>query len=1334
MHIKFQKINGTFANLTFISDTIRADINIATKERSGFELQKLKAKFRLTPSIMEFANLDLITPQSHLRNYYAMGFEDFNTDFSKYITKITMYARINNSVLNSDDLAYFAPQVKKWNKRIVLAGNLTGKVDDLTVRKLFVRAGNNTTINGDIVIKGLPDINNTYIGFTSGTLQTNYQDAVTFIPALLQVQTPSLASLGALKFNGSFKGTFNKFTTSGNFSTNLGGFSSDLTMELPTRGLASYNGHIVTQRFHMGKFLKVPNLGTVSFDGTVKGQGLSLNTMRTSILGNARQIEYNGYNYESIVAEGTFQRKQFDGSLKIDDDNLNLTTAVKIDLREKQPIVNVLGDLVNSNFQKLNFSQKDYQLSGLFDLNYQGKNIDNFLGSVKVFNATLLVDSARLNFDSLSLQSNYVAGHRSLTIQSNEFDVAVEGKYNILDLPVSFQLFLYKYYPAYINEPKTTPKDQNFSFALNTKNIDGYTFLIDKNLHGFSNSNIVGSINTIDTIFSLNANVPEFAYSQYKFSNISIKGKGNLDNLQLDGEVGLITIKDSTTFPNTKISINSQKDVSAVSINTKATNTLNELNFNADVTTLSDGVRVYLRPSDFIINDKHWILEKEGEIVVRKNFVSADKVRFTQGTQEIALETNYDGDFNKTNLVVRLKDINIGDFAPFITKTPRLEGIANGSLILKDFYGTFQVEGNIKTSQFRLDDDSVGVVNLIADYNSTNGKVSFGVTSPNELYNFESNGFYNLKDSVGAPLNVNVNLSNTKVDFINRFLGSVFEDISGFATGQLNLKGDPNSPNLTGRLSIANAGLMVKFTRVRYTIDTANFVFSDGIMDFGSFTIKDRFGNTGKVRGKLYQTGFKNMRFDFDINTPQMLLIDTKASDNANFYGTAIGKASVSLDGPENDMHMAITAEPTDSSHIYIPTSDARESGEADFITFKQYGTEMRNVSEESTTNINVDLDVTANPLARIDVILDEVTGDIIKATGNGRLRIHAGTSESLTINGRYEIFQGSYDFNFQSFIRKPFILRGDAGSSYIEWKGDPFNAKMMIEALYIAENVRLGDLVSNQNLGGAIQGIQGSQEDVYVYATISGDLKKPNINFRLDFPPGSQVRNEESFVKLINTLERDENEMLKQVTYLIVFGSFAPYGEGRNLTSNFTTLGFNTISEMISRQVNSLVSNILYKITGDRSLQFDVSTSLYNSSSLFSGNVTATNNIDRQQVNFKLGKSLFDNKVLITFGGDLDFRMGGSTGTSQQLGNLQWLPDLTVEIILSKSRKLRAILFSRNNLDISQGTVGRRNRQGASISYRQDFDFLFNKKTSNNQQREDSSVTTSAARKSEDE
>jgi hypothetical protein len=96
------------------------------------------------------------------------------------------------------------------------------------------------------------------------------------------------------------------------------------------------------------------------------------------------------------------------------------------------------------------------------------------------------------------------------------------------------------------------------------------------------------------------------------------------------------------------------------------------------------------------------------------------------------------------------------------------------------------------------------------------------------------------------------------------------------------------------------------------------------------------------VSGKLYQKQLDNLRFDLDINTRKLLLIDTKASDNPQFYGTAIGQASMSISGPQEDMHISITAEPVDSSHIYIPTSNAKESGKASFIVFKQYGTEMR--------------------------------------------------------------------------------------------------------------------------------------------------------------------------------------------------------------------------------------------------------------------------------------------------------------------------------------------------------------------------------------------------------
>ena len=189
---------------------------------------------------------------------------------------------------------------------------------------------------------------------------------------------------------------------------------------------------------------------------------------------------------------------------------------------------------------------------------------------------------------------------------------------------------------------------------------------------------------------------------------------------------------------------------------------------------------------------------------------------------------------------------------------------------------------------------------------------------------------------------------------------------------------------------------------------------------------------------------------------------------------------------------------------------------------------------------------------------------------------------------------------------------------------------------------------------------------------------------------------------------------MLSQATSLIVFGTFAPYGQGlltSNTGSNSINLGVNTISQLVSKQVNKAVSNLLFKITGDKGLRFDLGTSVYSSSSILDQSsglnaITSNNKLDRTNINFKVGKSFFNDNVIVSFGGDLDFNLGTTSAIAN--GNMQWLPDLNIELVLSQDKRLRAIVFSKNNLDISGSTFGRINRQGVSLSYKRDFDKLF--------------------------
>ncbi len=1151
----------------------------------------------------------------------------------------------------------------------------------------------------------MPDANKTNITLKQANLQTNSREIAFIYPKISNIKSPDLAALGNVHFIGNIRGTFHNVNAKGVLASALGGISADLVLSFPSNAQPTYKGIVETQQFNLGKFLIAPDLGNVSFKGDIEGRSFELDKISTKLNGKFNSLTFKDYTYTNLTFNGEIKQKNFTGDFKSADPNFIFTSNIIVDLNGDAPSFNVLGDLVTANLKALKFSKDSVAVTGLFDLDFRGHNIDDFLGYAKILNASVIHNSQRLDFDSLTLSTSLdsVTNNKKLTLESNEFVVSVEGQYKILQLPQSFQSFLNHYYPSYINPPKIELSNQNFVASISTGNFERYAQLIDSNLSGFNDAFLSGKISTLNgNKFNLEVSIPAARYKKDSIAEARFTGIGNSDSLLLEGNIGRIYVSDSMYFPDTKISVQSSNDLSHIKISTRANATLNDARLDADVRTMTDGLKINFHPSSFVLNDKKWNLENQGEVVIAKHSASAKNMKFTQGFQEISIESVNDDSASNT-LAVRLKDVDFGDIMPLVVVRPLMEGIANGDIYLRNIYTNFHADAGLKLTQFRLNNDSIGVVDVAAKYNGDNGRLTYNVKADNENFVMNADGTYNTKDSTQNPLQTNIRLDHAKIGILNSFLSTLFDDITGLATGNLAIHGDLKNMYLTGKAHLDSGALTVKFTKVRYTIPSADFVLTEDAINFGSFVIKDKFGNTGNVKGTMYETAFKNNKFDLDMSTNKLLLFDTKAKDNDHFYGDVIGKATLSLKGPEEDLHMNITGEAVETSHIYIPTDNSKKSADADYIFFKQYGTQVVPDVLANTTNLNINLDLTANNKAVVSVILDELTGDIIEATGNGRLLIKIPAKGDVTMNGRYNIEQGNYNFNFQSLVKKPFELLADQ-NSYIEWSGDPFDASIKITARYTAKNVSLGDLVSSTpfTLNGAVQGYRG---DVYVLADLTGKLSKPDIHFRLDFPQGSAIRNDDNFNRLLAKITSDENEMLKQVTWLIVFDSFSPYGEIAGSSTFVQSAGINTISQKIASEVNRIVSDFLFKLTGDKSLQFDIGTKTYSSYSL---NQTSGSTLDRQSVELKLNKSLLNNNLIITFGGDLDFGVSGAAAATSN--NFQWLPDISIQIVLSKDKKLRAIVFNHSSLSATYGsaTIGRVTKQGISISYTKDFDKFF--------------------------
>ncbi len=1290
-HISFTGINADMKNLHFENDSLSTNITLATKERSGFEVKKLAAKMKFTSEIMEFNDLELITNKSRLGNYYSMRYEDFDEDMGHFLHNIKLRGNFVNSELHTDDLAFFAPELKTWKRVFNFSGTAKGTIDNLAATKMIIKSGN-TTVDGDITMNGLPDIETTFIDFTSRQLQTNYDDLAVLVPSLKEVNSPKLNRLGNISYKGNFTGFINDFVAFGTINTNLGTVTGDLNLKLPDNKHAVYSGSVATQGFRLGQFLDDTKIGAITFNGKVNGSGFSFKNLDAKFDGNVRSVEYDGYTYQNLTLKGGFKKKLFNGFASADDPNLKVEKLTgTIDFNGKVPVFNFDAQLNKADFKNLGLTKDDFRLKGHFILNFTGDNIDNFLGTAEVKDANLLHNGQPLSFDYMVLKSDEVDGKKYLSLQSNELDASVAGNFKIQELPNAFQVFLSRYYPAYIKAPSKNITNQDFSFEIKTKNIDEYIQLVDKKLKGFNNSTISGNLRLQSNELNITADVPQFSYDGKEFNNVFVEGKGNRDSLAANVNVDDIAISDSMHLPHTNLIFTSSNNVSDVSLKTSASQTLSEASINARVTTLADAVNIHFFPSSLIINDNKWELEKDGEITIGKSLISASDVKFVQGEQEIKISTQ-DASIGESNdVIVDLKKVHIDEWAALGLKKPELQGEASGTIKIEDPFGKPFIDYDLMTDKFMFGNDSFGLVKIKGTYNVGNGVLSPEVISENKDNQLNITGTINLKDSNGVKTSLLVKSEKLQLSFLNAFLGDLFSNIQGTAnTTGLAFNSDGTNSVITGTANINEGSLVVNYTQCKYNFKNESIVFNPNEIDFGEIKLKDTLNNDATLSGRLYHRFFNDTEFDnISLKSDRFLVLNTTKKDNPVFYGKVVGKIDkFNITGNQDNILIDIKGEPSvkDSSHVYIVSGNSIEKEDIDYIDFIQFGTEMESkYKSKSSANVLVDMELKANPSCKVDVILDEATGDIIKGEGNGLLKIRVGNKEDMTMNGRYDITKGEYTFNFQTFLKKYFTV--NSGSSIV-WDGDPFAAKINITAEYLATNVDFRALSSGSTSG---TGSFNQKSNLRILANLTNTLMKPDIDFDLKLPPGSPIT-DFLVLKRLEQFKLDKNELNKQITSLLLFNSFIGAEQSFVSASGGFSVLSNTIGGVVSGAISGFFNNLLQKYVKNLTFNFDLNSSL-----------DLQQNVEKLQTaarsNFVY--TLLNGRLIISAGLNIDYN--NPYANINRNSNLLITPDVTVEWILTKSGRLRVVGFNRTNYDL----VGQRNRTGVSLSYRRDFNKL---------------------------
>ena len=1280
-HIGFSQLNGSIEDVVFLNDTLEANISLSGKERSGLNIKKMESHLKFSPEQMEFKKLNLQTDKSKLSNYFSLQYNSFK-DMSSFVHNVTLQANFTESVLSTDDLAIFAPTLSSMKRVFYLEGNVKGTIDNFSATRMKLRTGS-TFFDGDLAMRGLPDIESTFIDMRANLFQTNYNDLITLIPSLKKVQKPALNKLGAIKYKGNFTGFTNDFVAYGFIQTNLGNITADLNMKMPAGGQPTYSGKLSTAGFNLGQFIQDKKLGMLALNGTISGKNFNFENLTTNFKGDISRLDYAGYSYQNININGNFKNKLFKGRLSINDPNIKISKLDgEINFSGKELAFHADADMDYVNFKNIGLSKDLITLSGLFSLNFTGNNIDNFLGTASVYNANLQRDSTRLSFDSLLLKSYLLDGKKFLSVQSNELDASINGQFKIKELPDAFKVFLAKYYPTYINAPKKSITNQDFSFSIKTNNIDEYIQLIDSRLKGFNDSRINGYLKLDSYELNVNASIPQFSYAGKQFVNTSLQGNGNRDTLYADIAVEDIIISDSLHFPSTKLKLAAHNDVSVIKLNTSAGKTLNNAELNASIQNMNDGVRIQFFPSSFVVNNKNWLLERDGVLTLRKNYIDASEVKFVNGEQEIVLSTEMDDLTDDIHLLAKLKLVVLEDFLPIFLTKPAIKGQLTGLATISDPLGKPKVSFAGVADSFSLDNRYVGKVNIDGGVNTITGVINYKVSTNESDYAFNVDGYYNTKDSTGNRMKTSINADKLNLNILEPYLGTIFNKINGTAKGKLELADQGKGMTIIGDVLIDTGSFKVAFTQCRYNILNETIQFRENEIDLGTINLKDSLNNTGSASGKMFHKFFKNVRFqNIRVETSKMLVLNTTKKDNSQFYGTVIGSALMTIDGPTTGLKMNIDGQPSvlDSSHIYLNTNTTgKENTKIDYIDFIQFGTQMDYVAgSNKATNIEVNLNIVANPACKVDVILDEETGDIIKGQGNGRLNIRVGTTEPLSIRGRYEITRGEYTFNFQTLLKKQFTL--NRGS--ITWNGDPLLAIIDIYAEYVAENVDVSSITENS----AVR----NKEDIIIISHLTGNLTKPEIFFEFKLTENSELNRNYFTVKKLADFKNDPTEMNKQVASLLLVNSFLTGSQGFLTGGSSVNIAASTIGGVVSGFLTNVFNKELERATnGVISTYIDINPT-----------VDLQTRARQLQANVRAGlKIFFSSRVNLLVGGNLDY----NNPYLQSSGLVT--PDITLEWLLNRDGTLRVVGFTRTSTDL---TSNQRNRSGLQLSYRKDFDKL---------------------------
>ena len=455
--LEISELNAIIEDFSVKDDTTSMSVYRASfREKTGFETNRLSAKFWVTGNAMGFTDAEIYTAGSSLAGESITLIYDQPDAFKNFVEDVRMRFDLGISIISPKDLAFFLPGLDFDPGPIKVSGLISGTIAQLRGRNLSFEAGNHTTIKCNFDLSGLPDIDNTYIFIDINELITRFSELEKMGITEAGKLPPDIDSkAGMMRFRGTFSGFTTDFVTYGTLFTSAGSLSTDISFR-PTQGNEfRYKGTLQGNGVDAGRLTgNAEMLGKVTFRINVDGVSSSLKDFDAVLDGTITSAEINKYIYRDIELSGNFTEKRWNGEINIRDENLVMDFIGLLDFQDTIPAFDFSLNIPHSNLHWLNIDKTDSTsaVTMLMTANFQGNNIDNASGEIRLLNSTFSRGGKQLEVYNGYLQTWTDNGTRAMDLHSDFVDIRLRGEYNIRTLSESVKQLLSKLVPSYFTQ------------------------------------------------------------------------------------------------------------------------------------------------------------------------------------------------------------------------------------------------------------------------------------------------------------------------------------------------------------------------------------------------------------------------------------------------------------------------------------------------------------------------------------------------------------------------------------------------------------------------------------------------------------------------------------------------------------------------------------------------------------------------------------------------------------------------------------------------------------------------------------------------------------------